>query len=103
MKLEISIETFYKVGMFSFTIIALMAIINFYLYWSVNNLFSKISGIASIIFDIALVFMFNYLRNMSNPEIETVAESEDIDEIMKQLRIKKDKKAQDITKGKKIK
>lgn len=92
MKLEISPETFYMVGIASFSIIGLMAIINLVLAWRVSNFYSKSSSIASIIFDFALVLMFNYIRGMSSPQVDNLAESDDIDDIIEQLKVKKAEK-----------
>lgn len=101
MKLEISPETFYIVGMVSFSIIGLMSIFNLILGWYLSNIYSKISSLANIIFDFALVLMFNYIKNMSTPQVETEYASDDVNEIITKLRDEKDKKAQKIAKSKK--
>lgn len=75
-------------GVISFLIIGLMNTINFIIFWSINNIFSKISGFMGIIFNIALVLFFNYLRNLEPTYSEEYA-SDDIEEIIKDIKNKK--------------
>ena len=85
MKLEIDTRTFYNVGVYCFLIIGIFNTLNYVNNILVLNFFSKISGLAGIIFNFALVLFFNYLRNMT-PIEETVAESDDIEEIIKEIK-----------------
>lgn len=82
--MEINQQSFYTIGIWAFLIIGVANFANYLLLWPINNIFSKISGAAGIIFNFALVFFFNYLRG-SIPVEEKIAESEDIDEIIKEI------------------
>jgi hypothetical protein len=88
--LEITTKNFYIIGMVSFFIIAITGIINFIIYFAVNNIWSKIGGAFTIIFNIAVALFFYYLLSLE-PKIESIAGSDDIDEIIKEMN-KGDKK-----------
>jgi len=53
--------TFYKIGIFCFSTTAICTFANFFVYWGIWNIFSKILNIATLIFNLALVGLFNYL------------------------------------------
>jgi len=61
MDLNIDMETFYKVGIGAFSVIFLMGLINFFIFFQTANIFSKISSIAQLIFNIALILVFRML------------------------------------------
>jgi|TARA_Y100000310_G_scaffold67362_1_gene62685 hypothetical protein len=89
MKLEITMTQFYITGIISFLVIGVMNSINFWIFWPVNNVFARVAGFMGIVFNIALVLFFNYLRGLEPKFTEDVA-SDDINEIIKS--IKKGKK-----------
>lgn len=91
MELKINPKQFYTVGIYSFIVIAVFNFLNFLISFSKINLFSKIAMFAGIIFNVALVLFFNYLRSME-PVEETLAQSDDIDEIIKEISKGKKKK-----------
>ena len=59
--MEIKMSTFYKVGIACFSIIFLMGLINFAIYFNVNNVFSKISSLATLVFNFVLILVFKTL------------------------------------------
>jgi len=62
--MEININWFYKIGIGCFSITALCNIANDFIFWSVWNNPTKITNIASLIFNFALVSMFIYILNV---------------------------------------
>ena len=59
--LQITPDLFYKVGFGCFTVISICSFFNLALNWAILNIFSKISSMASLIFNLALVGFFYYL------------------------------------------
>jgi hypothetical protein len=97
MNIQINPKQFYTIGIVSFAIIGLMNLVNFFIFWGINNIFAKISSVFMILFNFSLVLFFNYLRNLE-PIEETITESDDINEIIKKMQPKKSKKAEEIVK-----
>lgn len=75
--MEINTRTFYKVGVWCFLIIFLMGLLNFFIYFPITNIFSKISQVANLVFQGALVGFFRYLLKTTPKELK----SEEIDEL----------------------
>lgn len=89
MKLEIDTVTFYRVGVWSFLIIAIANSLSLIMSWSVLNVFSKISGIAGTIFNFALVLFFNHLLKQASSN--EVSIGGDIDKIIEEFSHKSEK------------
>jgi len=85
---EIQIEqsTFFKVGIVCFGIIALANLFTLFYFWQDSFIGSKISSIAGIIFDIAMLLFFNYLLNMSREQITEEYASDDVNEIIQKIK-----------------
>jgi len=84
--IEINQERFFKIGLVCFIVIGFANLANFFLNLKYYNLFNIISGVAGITFNFVLAAFFYYLVKMNSPNIETEAQSEDIDEIIKQIK-----------------
>lgn len=61
MDLEIKMTTFYKIGVGCFSVIFLMGFLNFFIRFSLTNIFDKISTIGSLTFNVALILVFRTL------------------------------------------
>jgi len=86
--LQISQETFFKVGVGSFAIIALANAATLFYTWANIPMSARVSSLVGIIFNIAMVLFFNYLLNMARPQITEEYAGDDVKEIIG--RIKKD-------------
>lgn len=84
--LQISQEMFFKVGMGCFSLIAIANIATLIIFWNITHFMAKLSGIGGIIFNIALVLFFNYLLNMSKPQIQEQYASDDVQSIIKEIK-----------------
>jgi hypothetical protein len=61
-KFNYGLEQFYSVGIILFSIVALASIYTIYHNWDYSDMGSKVSGIASVLFDCALVGLFVHFR-----------------------------------------
>lgn len=86
--LEISQETFFKVGLWCFLIIAFMNIANFFYTIHYQNFFTTISSWANIFFNFCLAGFFFYLKNQMTLQITEEIQSGDIEDIIKQVKEK---------------
>lgn len=86
--MEFTQKQFYQVGMYSFIVVAICMIANFLIFYEVNNIFSKISQIATIIFNFALVLFFRKL-------LDDVVRSEEMIKLM-QAQINENTDVKDI-------
>ena len=59
---EINPRVFYNVGIACFSTIFLMGLINFFIFFGERNIFGHIGSLASLLFNLALVGFFYYLR-----------------------------------------
>jgi len=82
--IEITPKRLYQIGFYCFFIVALMGVINFIVYFQVNNIFSKISSFASLIFNFALAFFFKYMLSLE-PQIEEGEATDDINQLIKEV------------------
>lgn len=85
--IEITPKRFYITGIICFSIIAVFNIANFIAFFSATNFFSKMSSLGGIVFNIALVGFFFFLLRQE-PAMEEVAASDDIEEIIKEVKKK---------------
>lgn len=83
--LEITPKRLYIIGMCSFAIVAICSIANLMLSWGFLNAWSKIGTLASIIFNFSLAGFFYYMLSLE-PKITEEVQSEDIDEIIKEVK-----------------
>jgi len=81
----IDTKLFYKFGIGCFSVVALCAVANFFIFYRTLNFFSIISSLANIIFDFVLVGFFYYLikTQTSNLPEDT---PEDLEEALKEFR-----------------
>lgn len=79
-------ETFYKMGIVCFFVIALMNTITLWVMWDEAFLSAKVASIAGIVFYAGLSMFFNYLLNMTRPEITNEYASEDVEDIIKAVK-----------------
>lgn len=69
--MQINMVQFYNLGMVCFTVIALASSFNLLNSWSDITFWSRLSSMASVIFNFGLVFFFNYLKSTApKPEVE---------------------------------
>jgi hypothetical protein len=90
-KIEIKPEIFYIVGIYCFLIIGIMNIGNFFYSLHHQNFFTTISSWANIFFNFVLSGFFYYLFKQSNPQITEEYSSENIDDLLKQIKQKEKK------------
>lgn len=81
--MEIDPKKFYLIGIACFSTIALMSIIIFATNFSNMDIFTRISRIASIVFNFTLIGFFYYLYNLLPPEINHMASDEEIKKLLK--------------------
>lgn len=97
MNLEMQPKTLFLVGIWCFLIIAIMNSLSLMFNWEIINIFNKISAIAGIFFNLALVGSFLYLRNQVSEQFtestSEVMQGEDINEIIKEIKKGGKKKA----------
>lgn len=84
MNFEITPSRFYRIGMWSFVVIAMAKIANFFLFWGINNFWDKMGSLAGIIFNLVIIGFFKYLLSLE-PKEDVVASSDDIDEIIDEI------------------
>lgn len=88
MKFEINPEQLYLTGIICFSIIGISNLINLILHFSNYIIWGKFASIGSIIFNFALVGLFNYLLGLE-PKVKYSEKSDDIDKIIKEVSKKK--------------
>lgn len=86
--IKIEPETFYKVGFWCFTVIFFMQIGNFFYLIEFQNFFTTISTIAGLIFNATLALFFRYLWTQSAPQMSEEYASDDIEDIIKEVKKK---------------
>ena len=86
-KPEIDLKQFYILGMVCFFIIGAMSFLNLIRIWEVAVIYTKISSIAGIVFNMGLVMFFNYLRNQL-PKIpkEDMPDEKDLENYLEGLK-----------------
>lgn len=62
----IDTKLFFKVGLGTFAIIGLCSLANFFIYYGVSNIFSKISTVAQMIFNFVTAGFFYYMLKSSS-------------------------------------
>ena len=62
MDLNFSIEKFYVLGIICFSIVVLGSVYSIYNHWNYSDIGIKVSSIATTIFDVGLIALFNHLR-----------------------------------------
>jgi len=77
MNLKINLTVFYKMGIFLFTIIALANTYTLLHNWNFLILSSKISSMASILFNISLVGLFGYFYSTMPKSSELIGEEKE--------------------------
>ena len=88
--IEITPRKLFGIGIFCFSITALTNIANFIIYYQTANIFSKINTIASLIFNLALVASFVYLRKITPVQnTEFKADPKEIEEALNEFSNKK--------------
>lgn len=88
-----SIETFWKIGISCFSVIALMGLIGLVQQWSTSMWYMKISSIATFIFQCAIAYLFYWLLKSNTQKTEAVAEVKEImkdKDMLKLLQVQKD-------------
>lgn len=103
MALEITQERFFKIGVWCFLIIGLMNIGIFIENYKYLNFYSITSSWASIIFNFALSGFFYYLLKQTSPQIEEEYASEDIKELLQEVKKQNAKHTRTKEKIKRIK
>lgn len=78
-------ELFYRIGMWCFSIIALMAFISLIGGWGTTTATQKISSVFQIGFQVALVFFFRYLYNQVKPSVDMPTQKE-LEDLMEKLK-----------------
>lgn len=81
--IEITPERFYAMGILCFSLIALANLGSYFMNLRLYSVFNHVSSIASLVFNVVLVFFFYYLYSSQKIEEDT---SEDIEEIMEQIK-----------------
>lgn len=85
-KIQITQETFFKVGIVCFFVIGCANIANYFYNLSIQNPFTTISSWAIIIFNFALSGFFYFLYKQLTPDITEEYQSEEIEDIIKQVK-----------------
>lgn len=88
--IEITPKKLYIIGIFCFSIIGIANLYSFFQFFAATTIANKVASMGGIIFNFAMVGLFYYLLSME-PQITTVAESDDIDEIIKEVSKKSEK------------
>jgi len=83
---QIKMETFYRIGVICFLVIAIANIFTLKILWEEAVFSGKITSIASILFYFALAMFFNYLLNMSRPDVTTQYASDDVEDIIREIK-----------------
>jgi hypothetical protein len=90
---EITQKEFYQVGFYTFIVVAFCMIANFFIFYEINNVFAKISQIATLIFDIALILLFKRMlgeaeraENMLKLMEAQINEKSDVKDIVKKIK-----------------
>lgn len=94
-EIEISPEVFFKVGIWCFLIIAFMNIGNFFYTLQHHNFFTSVSAWANIFFNFVLAGFFFYLFKQANPQVTEEFASDDIDDLIEQVK-KQEKKSEHL-------
>jgi Ca2+/Na+ antiporter len=85
--MEIDTRLFFKIGIVVYIIIGLCAIANFFIFFALNNIWSNISQIAGIAFNITLVLFFIFLlKNTPKTAEEGYRELDHIEDIVKEFK-----------------
>ena len=87
--MNIDPKIFYKSGIACFSIVAVCSIINFFIFYSLGNIFSHIASIASIVFNCVLVGFFYYLLKSQTTDLpveKTESLSEALEEFKKNVK-----------------
>lgn len=84
--IEIDPPFFFKVGMWCFILIGVFSILNFFSGVHVHTLWSGLSTWVSIFFNFIVAGFFHYMLKQSAPQVTTEYESNDISELIKEVK-----------------
>ena len=84
MRLEITPKQLYIIGIFCFSVIGIANSVSLILTWSMSVIWGKLASIGGIIFNFAMVGLFNYLLGLE-PKVTDEVASDDINEIIKEV------------------
>ena len=86
---EFTVEKFWTVGIFCFSIIALMGVLTFIFSWDVTPWYQKVAQVMTIVFQLALAYLFFWLlkknKQVDNSAMEDFAKNLETDEDMIKL------------------
>jgi len=105
MKLQLDARQFYRVGFWSFFIIALAGFVNLLIRWQGFNPWDKLGTLATLVFEFAMVLFFNYLLKTlpSASGSPTIEENSEVNDILKELDEARNKKPEKAVKSSKTK
>lgn len=84
--IEITPRRLYIIGMWCFLIVGVTQTVSYVLNFPILNIWSKIGNAGTLIFNFALAGLFKYLLTLEpQEEEEIIAESDDINEIIKEV------------------
>lgn len=84
--MKFSIQTFYKMGMICFLVVALGNIYSAVVYWPVLDFGVKVSKIAMICFNFLLTYFFYWMFSSSKKQEEGVGEMMKDEDMIKLLK-----------------
>lgn len=82
--IEITPKRLYQIGFYCFIIAGLANSWSFVGNFAYTSLATKVAALAGIVFNFALAGLFSYMLSMET-QIENVAQSDDIDEIIREV------------------
>ena len=85
MRLQITPKQLYIIGIFCFIVMGFANTMSLIFSWPAMIIWAKVASIGGIIFNFAMAGLFNYLLGME-PKITDEVKSEDIDEIIKEIK-----------------
>lgn len=101
--IQINPETFFKVVLGCFSVIGIANLISLILSWETTILWGKVASIGGIIFNVAMILLFNHLLSIAEPKVETEYGGDDIDDLLEEIKQKEETTNEPTRTKKKVK